>query len=307
MTDRPATSSFGSPAHIALRAQSAQVPLTGLSIGTDNIHHDVFLSPRFTELAQRTIRDMVSQAGNIGQYFSMALRTSKAPEVAVFKKQLSDLLQASLARAQFEKNIDIDLLLRIALLRFLTHEVAAQFSDVLLQCKQWIGARGDFFERSEQAHVLRSRLADLQAERRNVFRQVGQQLYQILAELDETLLSKSRKALFGDEYAAYALLKNRLVFVEGGRDDQLLLDHYVLLGNFIRDVDRFETFEAMLLDLLREFVLADPQGEEMSAAWEEFNALTERALAARADLAGLEEDRDARVAKLERGDDLLSS
>ena len=307
MSDRPNSPSEGGPARIPLRAEAVNIQLHGLAIGTDNIHHDVFLSPRFVELAQRYIRDLVAQAGNLSQFFGLSSRSTRAPETSVFRKHLADLMQGSLARAQFEKSIEIDLLFRVALLKLFTQEISTQFTDALTQCKDWIRSRGDFFERSEQAHVLRSRLAELQADRRNVYRNVGQQLYQILAEIDDALLAKSRHALFGDAHAGvYAVLRNRLVFVEGGKDDQLFLDHYVMVGNFVRDADRFEVIEGILLDILRERVVADPQGEEMSAAWREFDELTDRALRIRAELANLDEERDVRLAKLDRGNDLLA-
>ena len=41
------------------------------------------------------------------------------------------------------------------------------------------------------------------------------------------------------------MLANRIAFVEGGRDDVLFLEQYVLLGNYQHDEDRFETFDAL--------------------------------------------------------------
>ena len=32
-------------------------------------------------------------------------------------------------------------------------------------------------------------------------------------------------------------------------------EHYVLLGNFVNDPDRFEVFDHLLLDFVRDFVL----------------------------------------------------
>ena len=71
---------------------------------------------------------------------------------------------------------------------------------------------------------------------------MGQHVYQAILDLEENSLGRSRKALFGDEAsAAYDILNNRLAFVEGGKDDVLFLEQYVLLGIYIRDQDRFET------------------------------------------------------------------
>ena len=45
-----------------------------------------------------------------------AAAPSKGPETAAWKRQLLELLQASLTRAKYEKNIELDLLLRVALI-----------------------------------------------------------------------------------------------------------------------------------------------------------------------------------------------
>ncbi len=41
--------------------------------------------------------------------------------------------------------------------------------------------------------------------------------------------------------AKYELFLNRLVFTEDGQDNLLNAEHYVMLGNYDRDKDRFET------------------------------------------------------------------
>jgi len=95
----------------------------------------------------------------------------------------------------------------------------------------------------------------LQADRRNIFRQVGQHVYQILIELEENHLGRARRALLADQQsAAYEMLANSIAFVEGGRDDVLFLEQYVLLGNYLRDQDRFETFDGLFLEFFRDIV-----------------------------------------------------
>src|SRR5437879_4914374 len=216
-------------------------------------------------------------------------------------------MQASLGRAKYEKNIELDLLLRLSLVKFLTQEIGNQFANLVLEGKEWIRHRGTAYECTEQAHVVKARLAELQADRRNIFRQVGQQVYQMLMEVEENTLAKSRRALFGEEPAeCYDLLKNRLVFVEGGKDDTLYLEQYVLLGNYSRDQDRMETIDALLLDFLREFVLAGDHGEEMSEAWKSHNTQVDAALSTRGELARLEEEREGLLRRMERGEGLLS-
>ena len=98
---------------------------------------------------------------------------SKAPDNAAFRKLLTDLLQSALTQAKYQKNIEIDLVFRLALLKFLTLEIGNQFANLILEGKEWIRQRGEHFERSQQAHVIKSRLSELQSARRGVVRGGG--------------------------------------------------------------------------------------------------------------------------------------
>lgn len=307
MTDCPSTPSPGHPARIDLQTYSADIQFSTLPVGVDNLHYDVSLSARFVEFSRKYLLDLLRMTANLAEIYGMDWKNYKAPEKAAFRKHLADLLQASLTRAQFEKNIELDLLLRVSLLKFLTQEIGAQFSTLVLECKDKVRARGEFFERSEQAHVIKARLAELQGDRRNITRQAGQHVYGILVEIEESSLARLRRALFGEDFhETYELLKNRLLFVEGGKDDSVFLEHYVLLGNFVRDLDRFEVCDALLLDFLKDFVLAGEQGAEVGEAWKAYEQFADRALTARAELSRLEEEKHSLLREQDRGDDLLS-
>jgi len=286
---------------------TADVQLATLTPGIDNLHHDVALSPRFLEFARRYIADLIRQAGNLARFYGNDAPVLRTPETAGFRKMLGDLLQAGLNRAHFEKNIELDILLRLAILRFLTREITVQFAGVVQECNEWIRRRGEFFERSERAQVMKATLAEFQADRRNIFRAAGQQLCQVIFDLEEGTLAKARRALFGDEFReTYDLLANRLLFVEGGKDDQLFLEHYVLLGNFMRDADRYEVFESLLLEFLRDFVLAGPAGEEVRLAWQRFEDVTRQSIEAQADVERLQGERESLDRKLQGNENLLT-
>jgi len=284
-----------------LEPYSAEIRLQSLNIGIDNIHFDVFLSPAFAEFARRYLLDLIRQTANLNLFWDHG-RKSVAPETAAFKKQLLELLQISLTRAKFTQNIEVDLLNRIAILKFLLAEITNQLSSLIVECKEWIHSRGVHFEHGEQAHVMRARIAELQADRKNIYRQVGQTLFQIIRDLDDAMLAKARRALFGDDYSAmYDLLKNRLLYVEDGSDEMVFLEHYVLLGNFSRDPDRFEVFDELLLGLVREFVVVDDNAEELSRTQQSYEQLMEQARSSRAELFRLEEQQEELRRKIDSG------
>ncbi|HEY2645640.1 MAG TPA: hypothetical protein VGI34_01640 [Candidatus Acidoferrales bacterium] len=321
MNDRASILSSRAPARVNLKPYTAEVPLGTLAVGVDNIHHDVFLSPIFVESTEAYLLELIRQTANV-PFLSQTDRSQtdrrmtprreadrkagRAPEASSWKRQLSDLLNSGLQKAKYGQNIEIDLLFRVALLKYLIHEIGTQFANLLLEAKEWIRGRGEHFDRTEQAHVIKARLAELQADRRNLFRAVGQHVYQAILEIEENALGRSRKALFGEEgLPAYDILNNRLAFVEGGKDDVLFLEQYVLLGNYIRDQDRFETFDAVLLDLLRESVAPESHGNDKNDTWLAHRRFVDAAVAYQAEIVRLKDEREALARKLERSESLM--
>lgn len=278
-----------------------------LAIGVDNIHHDVFLSPKFVQAARDYLFDVIRQNTSATYLPGIDLRSVRSPDTSAFRKLLSELLQSALTQAKFQKNIEIDVLFRLALLKFLTVELGNQFANIIHEGKEWIRQRGEYFERSQQAHVIKARLSELQSARRKVLRTVGQQVAQLVIDVEENVVSKMRRALFGEDFAGYyELLKNRIIFLDGGKDDVYFLEHYVLLGNYSRDPDRFEAMDALFQELLCESVLGEHHDPESIEAGQAHTALLQQAESCRADIANLEEQREGIRKRLDRGDSFLN-
>ena len=309
MAERYSLSGASQPAPVNLKVYAAELPLGSLAVGVDNIHHDVYLSPKFTEQTRTYLLELIRQTANLTYSVEKKKdgRAPKGPETAAWKRQLLELLQTSLTRAKYEKQIELDLLLRVALIKFLTQEIGLQFATLLLEAKEWIRNRGEYFERSEQAHVMKARLAELQADRRNIFRQVGQHVYQILIELEENHLGRARRALLADQQsAAYEMLANSIAFVEGGRDDVLFLEQYVLLGNYLRDQDRFETFDGLFLEFFRDIVPTGGDNDDSARSASGHDALTTDVMQTRAELTRCQEECATLSRRLQRGESILS-
>src|SRR5688572_1186345 len=129
------------PARIHLKTYTAELPLGSLVIGVDNIHHDVYLSPRWTDQTRTYLLEFTRQTINLNYFVQKDGKPAKAPEHAAWRKELQELLQTSLTNAKFQKRIELDLLLRVAVLKFLTQEIGAQFANVILEAKDWIRKR----------------------------------------------------------------------------------------------------------------------------------------------------------------------
>jgi len=137
-----------------LKSYNVTLPMSSLSIGVDNIRHDVFLSPKFVQVARDYLFDLIRQNASNSFLSGIEFRSSKPVDSSTFRKVLADLLRNSLTTAKHQKNMEIDLLFRLAILKFLTSELQTQFANVILDGKEYIRKRGEYFERSQQPHVI---------------------------------------------------------------------------------------------------------------------------------------------------------
>jgi hypothetical protein len=303
-TENPATH----PSRMKLEPYCAEIKLNDVALGVDNIHYDVFLSPRFVEFTRKYLLDLVRQTVNISLVYGKDRKQGGSPEHSAFRKMLGEILQASLTDAKFKQSIETDLLHQLAILKHLTSEISVEFSSLIVECKDWIRARGEAFEHSQQAHVMRAKIAEIQADKKNVYRMVGETLCRIWREVEESTLSKSRRALFGEDFReTYELLQNRFLFVENGNDDHLFLEHYVLLGNFVNDPDRFEIFDSLLLDFMRDFILAGDNADDLSKARKAHERLLEQARLLKSELARIEQEIEEASSRAGEGDGLFPS
>jgi len=245
---------------LALATYLPEIRLEGLVTGVDNVRHDVYLSPKFVEIARGYLVKLIAKYGNVedlikADSLGAAAQTNtpawSRPKIAPakpkpsdtgaeFKRTLADLQLASLHQAKADGNICRDVLCRLAVIKFLRNELSAQFMQVLERCRaklrEYEGPRSN-----PKGIALRDRFLKLQVSKKIVQRKAGQELFATLREIEKESLARMRRVLFGEaELGVYELFMDRLLFSENGRDDYLNAEHYVMLGNYDKDVDRFE-------------------------------------------------------------------
>src|SRR5438270_10504216 len=256
--------------------------LDGLARGVDNVRHDVYLSPKFTEIARQQLFRLVAKYGNVEDIAAEETDPARPPSMfrkpgesqkiaavkigldpAEFRRMLVEVHVSALNRAKSDSNISIDLMARLAVIKFLRNEMPLQFSQVIERCRAKLKhLEGPRQSQANKAHTMRDRFAQFQIAKKTVLRKVGQDLFETLREIEKQSLSKMRRSLFGEEAAAsYDLFLNRLLFTEDGRDDYLNAEHYVMLGNYERDSDRFQTMFDIASAFLRALKI-DAEGDE---------------------------------------------
>src|SRR5271154_371317 len=108
MHDTHTASSPAHPARMKLEPYLAEIKLDDVTLGVDNIHYDVFLTPRFVEFPRQYLLDLVRQTVNISLVYGKDRKQSGSPEHSQFRKLLTEILQASLTDAKFKQSIETD-------------------------------------------------------------------------------------------------------------------------------------------------------------------------------------------------------
>src|SRR5580693_5641879 len=255
--------------------------LEGLQLGVDNLRHDVHLSPKFVAQTRSQISRLIVRHGDVegllaaeapqprqGGHFIGSNAGAKNPaksgaltNASELKPLLAEIHSAALNRAKAEGSPSLDVLARVAIIKFLRIELGLQFAQILERCRMTLKSYEGV--RAQKALEYRERVAAFQVAKKVILRKTGQELFRTLREIEKETLARTRRSLFGSSHdEQYKLFLNPLIFTADGCDAYVNAEQYVMLGNFDRDPDRFTNVRRIAYEFLQSLNLgleADPE------------------------------------------------
>jgi hypothetical protein len=253
------------PSRPDLQYYGLTLAFTDLKLGVDNLRYDVFLSPRITEDLSFHLARYICHFGEVESLFQMdippAIQTKfisvggatklRKPGPADLKTLLVSIHLAILNRAKAEGNPSVDVLGRLAVLKFIRTELQAQFARILEQCRM----KSKSLEGVRQTKMMQTQalVSSFQVRKKIIIRRAGQEMFRLLREIEKETLARTRRSLLGELPAdCYRLFLNPLILTEDGRDDYLCAELYYMFGNFDKDPDRFPNLRQYALNFMRE-------------------------------------------------------
>ena len=253
------------PSRPDLQYQEITLALGALQLGVDNLRYDVFLSPRIVADLSFHLGRYICRFGDVESLFAMDVPAAaqskfiraadtatqlRKPGPADLKTLLVSLHLAILNRAKAEGNPSIDVLGRLAVLKFIRTELQAQFVRILEQCRM----KSKSLEGIRQVKMMQTQelVSSFQVRKKIILRRAGQEVFRLLEEIEKETLARTRRSLLGELPADYHLFLNPLILTEDGRDDYLCAERYCMFGNFDKDPDRFPSLRQFALNFLRE-------------------------------------------------------
>ena len=274
-----------------LQYHGPALSFTGLQLGVDNLRYDVFLSPRITADLSFHLGRYICRFGEVESLFAVDAAFGAQPKFSFSGESASKMRKtgppdlkavmvsihlAILNRAKAEGNPSIDLLGRLAVLKFIRTELQAQFARILEQCRM----KTKSIESLRHTKMMQTQelVSSFQVRKKIILRRAGQEVFRLLREIEKETLARTRRSLLGElPLDCYRLFLNPLIFTEDGRDDYLCAEQYYMFGNFDKDTDRFPHLRQFALNFLREVGygegLEDEQLEQALNVPENANAL----------------------------------
>jgi len=261
-----------------LSGYTPSLSLEGLQLGVDNLRHDVHLSPKFVLQTRSQISRLIVRHGDVegllateapqprpGGHFigsNAAPKTSAKPAASSeLKPLLAEVHSAALNRAKAEGNPFLDVLARVAIIKFLRIELGSQFAQILERCRVTLKSYEGVGQ--QKALEYRERVAAFQVAKKVILRKTGQELFRTLREIEKETLARTRRSLFGNNNdEQYKLFLNPLIFTADGCDAYVNAEQYVMLGNFDTDPDRITNVRRIVYEFLQSLNLgqeADPE------------------------------------------------
>src|SRR5271154_872075 len=195
-----------------LSGYTPSLSLEGLQLGVDNLRHDVHLSPKFVAQTRTQISRLIVRHGDVegllaaeapqprqGGHFigsNAGPKSSAKPVGSELKPLLADIHSAALNRAKAEGNPSLDVLARVAIIKFLRIELGLQFAQILERCRMTLKSYEGI--RAQKALEYRERVAAFQVAKKVILRKTGQELFRTLREIEKETLARTRRSLFGN-------------------------------------------------------------------------------------------------------------
>ncbi len=254
------------PSRPDLQYSGPTLAFSDLQLGVDNLRHDVFLSPRITADLSFHLARYICRFGEVEALFEMDVPSSiqhkfvsaaegttklRKPGPADLKTLLVSIHLAILNKAKAEGNPSVDVLGRLAVLKFIRTELQVQFGKILEQCRR----KSKSLEGVRQIKMMQTQelVSNFQVCKKIILRRAGQEMFRLLRDIEKETLARTRRSLLGEVPAdCYRLFLNPLILTEDGRDDYLCAEHYYMFGNFDKDPDRFPSLRQFALNFLRE-------------------------------------------------------
>ena len=260
--------------------------LNRLVLGVDSLHIDVRLSAQVNTVVKRAVSVSMIRHSRCENFFEEDQKEHRENEKLALKHVCTEVLRDVINRAKSESEIQIDFLGQFSLAKMLIEEIDEEYRNLVTK----FGVLIRTYELSRQHDPLelfkiKEKLTEIKHNQKRLIRLVGEELFQVLADVHAKNLKNIRESNFPPEdILPDNFFINPTLHTDNVADDFLLMDSYALLGQRSDDPDNYSTFISIIYALLSKTDLGHPS----AAGGENKNSETKKADMLPADCAALD-------------------
>ncbi|MBN1662437.1 MAG: hypothetical protein JW943_02440 [Deltaproteobacteria bacterium] len=238
--------------HLPLKPYLIDFSLDRLAIGVDNIHFDVRISPRLCDALKKAAWLVLIKHSRTDYYYKDYSRKACEGEKEILKQLCMDVLLNGINKAKTEGEHQIDYLAQVALSKLFLEEIKNQYRNLVA-----------LFERQVRTHQLtpkhtesegfknNEKLAEIKLNQNHIIRLAGEELFHLLAEIQNKNLRNMRETHFHTAQILPGIFfNNPLLHTNNPSDDFFLIEEYVLFGKRAQDHDSYNNVKSLIYSLL---------------------------------------------------------
>lgn len=218
------------------------VDLSEAIIGIDNVHSDVFLSPRFQTALHTVIHSFLTRTINKNRANAFKSSTPYSHHLKVLRDEYFDVVSTAIKRYTHHKD-ELQLrLLYIAIIKLIHDEISTSFEhfnhklkhhpshNKITYTKEGAQSPSFLLSSSSNTHFL-----------------VAKEIYKQLEFVETNLLRKFQQALTGNEFRIMSnIFRVPLLYASSALDNYVLCHHYLLLNNSNSAANSFFSLEEFI-------------------------------------------------------------
>jgi hypothetical protein len=237
---------------LPLKPYLVNFSLNRLVFGVDSIHIDVHISPQVHNAVKRAVSVSMIKHSRAENFFENEPKERRENEKLALKQVCTDDLLEGINKAKSESEVQIDFLGQVAHAKMFLEEIKNAYRKLITNLETLIRD----FELSRKYDQLewlkmKEKLTEIKHNQRRIIQLVGEELFQVLADVQAKNLKNVRESNFSSEYILPDnFFINPTLHTDNVAEDFFLIEAYVLLGQRSDDPDNYNSLKSIIDNLL---------------------------------------------------------
>jgi hypothetical protein len=251
---------------LSLKRYLVNLSLNRLVLGVDGIHIDVHISTQVYDAVKRAASDLMikhSRSKHIIEAESGSMikqsrsenifnggtdkKERRDNEKTALKHVCTDVLLGGINKAKSESEVQIDFLGQVALAKLFLEEIQNEYRKLVARFEAFIRTYELSQDFDHQWLKVKEKLTEIKNNQRRIVRLVGEELFQVLADVQAQNLKNFRESNFPAEHILPDnFFINPTLHTDDVTDDFLLVDEYVLFSRLSNDPDNFSSIKSVI-------------------------------------------------------------